>query len=172
MAIAVLPNPNMDFTPFDILPASDLDKIVANIEALAGATIAPANANMALFRDFFYPVGTYYETSDTTFNPNTAWGGTWVEDTSGRVTVAQDSGTFSTVGDTGGEETHTLTIAEMPSHYHAVRGNLKNQGSGPEFRELGSESSTNSGRTENTGGDGAHNNLQPYIVIKRWHRTA
>ncbi len=29
--------------------------------------------------DKFYPVGSYYETSDTTFNPNTAWGGTWVE---------------------------------------------------------------------------------------------
>ena len=25
----------------------------------------------------YYPVGSYYETSDTTFNPNTAWGGTW-----------------------------------------------------------------------------------------------
>lgn len=31
--------------------------------------------------DIFYPVGSYYETSDTTFNPNTAWGGTWVQDT-------------------------------------------------------------------------------------------
>lgn len=28
--------------------------------------------------DVFYPVGSYYETSDTTFNPNTSWGGTWV----------------------------------------------------------------------------------------------
>lgn len=27
--------------------------------------------------DIFYPVGTYYETSDANFNPNTAWGGTW-----------------------------------------------------------------------------------------------
>lgn len=30
-----LPNPGMDFTPFDTLPAADLDKIVENIEALA-----------------------------------------------------------------------------------------------------------------------------------------
>lgn len=28
--------------------------------------------------DMIYPVGSYYETSDTTFDPNTAWGGTWV----------------------------------------------------------------------------------------------
>ena len=29
--------------------------------------------------DLFYPIGSYYETSDNTFNPNTAWGGTWVK---------------------------------------------------------------------------------------------
>lgn len=39
MAITTLPYPNMDFTPFDILPASDLDKMVANIEAINNATI-------------------------------------------------------------------------------------------------------------------------------------
>lgn len=27
--------------------------------------------------DVFYPVGCYFETSDSTFNPNTSWGGTW-----------------------------------------------------------------------------------------------
>ena len=36
-----------------------------------------------------YPVGSYYETSDPDFNPNTAWGGTWVKDTQGRVMVAK-----------------------------------------------------------------------------------
>lgn len=30
-----LPNPDMDFTPFDILTAEELDKMVANIEALS-----------------------------------------------------------------------------------------------------------------------------------------
>lgn len=33
-----LPNPGMNFTPFDKLPASDLNKIVANIESLANGT--------------------------------------------------------------------------------------------------------------------------------------
>lgn len=27
--------------------------------------------------DVFYPVGSYYETSDTAFDPSTSWGGTW-----------------------------------------------------------------------------------------------
>ena len=31
--------------------------------------------------DYYYPVGSYYETSDASFNPNTAWGGTWVQET-------------------------------------------------------------------------------------------
>ena len=33
-----LPNPSMDFTPFDTLPASELDKLVANDQALAAGT--------------------------------------------------------------------------------------------------------------------------------------
>lgn len=124
--------------------------------------------------DLFYPVGTYYETSDTTFDPNTAWGGTWVEDSAGLVTVAKDSGTFATVGDTGGEETHTLTTTEMPSHTHTL--NRSDGGTG--YRETigysGNSQTKQVGSwgVNNAGGGGAHNNLQPYIVVKRWHRTA
>ena len=33
-----LPNPTMVFTPFDTLPASDLNKIVANVNSLAAGT--------------------------------------------------------------------------------------------------------------------------------------
>ena len=28
--------------------------------------------------DMFFPVGSYYETSDASFDPNVSWGGTWV----------------------------------------------------------------------------------------------
>ncbi len=119
-----------------------------------------------------YPVGSYYETSDTTFDPNVSWGGTWVEDTSGRVLVATDTGTFSTVGATGGEETHTLTIAEMPSHHHQLLPQNDSSGSSSGHTTAYGKHKTARQNTLNTGGDGAHNNLQPYIVIKRWHRTA
>lgn len=37
--------------------------------------------------DFFYPVGTYYETSIESFDPNKVWGGTWIKDTEGLTTV-------------------------------------------------------------------------------------
>lgn len=40
----------------------------------------------------FYPVGSYYETSDTTFNPNTEWGGTWELETAGQVHVSSGTG--------------------------------------------------------------------------------
>ena len=49
------------------------------------------------------------------------YGGTWVAWGAGRVLVGIGSnGTtnYSTVEATGGEEKHTLTVAEMPSHTH------------------------------------------------------
>lgn len=76
-----------------------------------------------------YPVGSYYETSDANFNPNTAWGGNWELDTPGRVMVSYGrkkdangevlpgSHLFDE-GEIGGEETHNLIRAELPIHYH------------------------------------------------------
>lgn len=42
--------------------------------------------------DMFYPVGSYYETSDDTFDPNVRWGGTWVRETAGLVHVSASIG--------------------------------------------------------------------------------
>ena len=123
--------------------------------------------------NLFYPVGSYYETSDTDFNPNTSWGGTWVEDSAGRVTVAKDTGTFSTVGSTGGEETHTLTVSEMPSHTHNFEYGTNTAGTGQRATVAANDGPyLSSGVNKDTGGDQAHNNLQPYVVVRRWHRTA
>lgn len=41
--------------------------------------------------NLFYPVGSYYETSDVNFDPNVSWGGTWVQDTVGRCTVGANT---------------------------------------------------------------------------------
>lgn len=127
-----------------------------------------------LIIDISYPVGSYYETSDTSFDPNVNWHGTWVLDSAGRVTVAQDTGQdeFKTVGNTGGEAKHTLTIDEMPSHSHSTQLKADKQagGSGTYFSRYVS-GATNQG-TLKVGGDQPHNNMPPYIVVKRWHRTA
>lgn len=131
--------------------------------------------------DMIYPVGSYYETSDASFNPNTAWGGTWVLETEGQVHVSgsvsgiyQVSGALTDTTD-GGEEKHTLNVQEMPSHTH-------NQGT-RYSASLGAYApnlpwTSNSGTytewqtTIATGGGKAHNNMQPYIIVYRWHRTA
>ena len=52
--------------------------------------------------DLFYPVGSYYETSDTSFNPNNTWGGTWVLETAGMVHVSAGNGYFYLVSELDG----------------------------------------------------------------------
>ena len=126
-----------------------------------------------------YPVGSIYISTVST-NPNTLFGfGTWVAYGEGRVIVGKAaSGTFATAGSTGGAETHTLTTAEVPAHSHkalrdfyayANTGWGGTEGSGAN-RWTGLNAANT--LTDTVGGDGAHNNLQPYIVAYMWHRTA
>ena len=115
--------------------------------------------------DFIYPVGSYYETSDTSFNPNTAWGGTWLEDTKGRVTVALDSEDtdFDTINETGGSK-------ELQRHSHGTYKVASVKiASGSSYGTI--DTNSTNGKTTETG-TGDSGNLQPYIVVKRWHRTA
>lgn len=59
-------------------------------------------------------------------NPATYLGfGTWQLWGSGRVPVGIDTSQteFNTVEKTGGEKTHKLTLAEIPSHTHTFKGN-------------------------------------------------
>lgn len=125
--------------------------------------------------DMIYPVGSYYETSDTSFDPNTAWGGTWSLETEGLVHIG--AGSNYTVGDTGGEETHKLTIDEIPSHDHTIH--MWQNGvhhyvypASYQYQWYSSAYGTQDPATSSTGGGQAHNNMQPYIVVNRWHRTA
>ena len=126
--------------------------------------------------DFRYPVGSYYETSNANFDPNTAWGGTWVQDSKGRVIVAYDSTQteFNSIGKTGGGKTVTLDVTQIPSHNHTYTqpsGDDKTVSSGTPYWFQANPTSKNF-TTQNTGGGKAHNNLQPYTVAYRWHRTA
>lgn len=141
----------------------------------------------------YYPVGSYYETSDSTFNPNNEWGGTWVKDSAGRVTIAQDTTQteFDTVGEAGGEKAHTLIANELPKiegsfdirpwRSGTTNGATQVNATGVFGRETGSSqtgvqtsgaSATSFKTTMSFGNDQAHNNLQPYIVVVRWHRIA
>ncbi len=118
-----------------------------------------------------YPVGCIYITTVST-NPATVFGfGTWTAFGAGRTLVGLDAGQteFDVVEETGGAKTHTLTSAEMPAHTHTFPGEqLANQGGSVGSRYATSGTTT----TSSTGSGGAHNNLQPYIVVYFWKRTA
>ena len=76
------------------------------------------------------------------------------------------------LGNSGGEETHTLTTAEMPAHTHteqAPNALTIVQGSGVSTNiTAGNLQNLTSG---SAGGGGAHNNLQPYQVVNYQIKT-
>jgi len=82
------------------------------------------------------------------------------------IGVGQGSGLSNrTIDQAVGAETHTLVTSEMPSHSHNYTGPVINPftspGPTPNFSASGPFASTTS-----TGGDGAHNNMQPSLALK------
>ena len=136
--------------------------------------------------NIFYPVGTYYETSDTSFDPNASWGGTWVLDTDGTVLASKSNTQGSllnqSVGTVVGAEKHTLTIDEMPSHNHDTGKDYNSSRWYVRYTESEAGFGSYQGPTphqmivtrnvESQGGGQAHNIVQTTKIINRWHRTA
>lgn len=86
----------------------------------------------------------------------------------GRVPVGYNSADtdFAPVGHTDGEKMHKLTEAEMPKHRHYLSASVYRDSS-KKILEKGSQGYPNGTRYSNyVGGNEAHNNLQPYAVIK------
>jgi microcystin-dependent protein len=111
----------------------------------------------------FAVIGTTYGAGDgsTTFN---------LPGSKGKVPVGYNSSEteFNALGKTGGEKTHTLTIAEMPSHSHSKTVIPRDtQWVAPTggWNYSYTDGATYTQYTDDTGGGGAHNNLQPYFVI-------
>jgi len=102
----------------------------------------------------------------------TQFGGTWEVYGAGSVLVCKDATTdFDTIGETGGAKTHTLSIDEMPSHDHNANYGDTVDGDGTGYR-FSNTNGNNASIILNKGGGQAHNNLQPYIVVYRYRRTA
>ena len=110
-------------------------------------------------------------------DPAVLFGGTWERFAKGRTLVGVDESSgedwVKTVEKQEGEYKHKLTVSEMPSHSHSIRQSDPNgttQGwwmgtSNYKDQWVGSKIS-------NTGGDGAHNNVQPSITVYMWKRIA
>ena len=144
--------------------------------------------------DAIYPVGAIFQTTSD-INPNDYFGvGVW-EKIENAFLYGSGSKAVKSIG---GEEMHTLTTNEMPSHSHT--GNTNNAGSHTHvlYRPIGdknyvngnnpatwwgtnkngSETTSSAGNhshsisLNNTGGNVAHNNMPPYYVVHIWHRVS
>jgi hypothetical protein len=122
-----------------------------------------------------YPVGSVYINASVSTNPATLLGfGTWTAFGAGKVMVGLDSTDtdFDSAEETGGAKTHTLTISEIPSHTHTTTIGVASGGSAPGALENRTPTGGVNYTSSSTGGGQAHNNLQPYIVVYMWKRTA
>ena len=109
----------------------------------------------------------------TTFN---------VPDLRGRVPMGSGKGpglTNKVIGNNGGEESTTLTLAQIPAHNHQMNavteaGNTSSPAgaylanTGPldkEYIASGTKTAMNAAVIQNAGSGAAHNNLPPYLVL-------
>lgn len=134
-----------------------------------------AAVSRTTYARLFEHIGTTHGVGDgsTTFN---------LPDSRGRVAAAMDNmggsdagllSSANVLGTKVGAETHTLTIPEMPAHNHGDIPNyptlqIADTGGGEFVPNVTGSSDTN---TAMTGGGGAHNNMQPSIIVNRMIRT-
>ena len=171
------------------VPASDFKEYImptgavlpyAGSSAPTGFLLCYGQAiSRSTYADLFSAISTTYGTGDgsSTFN---------VPDLRGRVAAGQDDMGGSsanrltdqtgglngdTLGDTGGSETHTLTTAQMPAHTHTVAAQQQVSGDSTNRGGSGQLGAAATITSSSTGGDGAHNNVQPTIILNYIIRT-
>lgn len=125
--------------------------------------------------DKIYPVGVIIGFTQD-IDPNEQIGGGWKQI---KDCFLYASGSKA-LGTTGGEETHVLTVAEMPSHSHKFNRWIAYQeataGYWDNIKIPGTSDTTyvHTGPvdTSPSGGSAAHNNMPPYKVVNFWERIS
>lgn len=142
--------------------------VTGTLPVANGGTGVTSNAAIGLKA---YPVGAVYISYVNT-SPASLFGGTWAQLTGRFLRMANDV-------NTGGSDTHTLSVAQMPSHTHAPKtGTSDNFAVYKSSGTVGVVESpyyyTTWGGTVTaaTGGGGAHNNMPAYQDLYAWRRTA
>ena len=139
-----------------------------------------------------YPVGSIYTNATVSTNPATLLGfGTWAAFGAGRVAIGDDGSSFL-AGATGGSadaivvsHTHTASSSVTdPGHTHThnlqIASNNTSTPGGAATAISASTGTINSATTgitvsttvNSTGSSGTNANLQPYVVVYMWRRTA
>jgi microcystin-dependent protein len=130
--------------------------------ALCNGQLLPINQNQALF-----------SLLGTTFGGDGRVNFA-LPDLRGRVPIHVGSG--HTVGERGGEQAHTLSIAELPTHTHLAVGSANNATtnaptdnvpavSNNMYHPASSLVSLSAGTVTNVGGSQAHLNMQPFLTV-------
>jgi hypothetical protein len=142
-----------------------------------------------------YPVGSIYVNAAVSTNPATLLGfGTWTAFGAGKVLVGFDStdALFDTLEETGGSKdaitvshTHTATSTVTdPGHVHSSTNNGATNGLGAGVALTSALNSpglatasavtgiTVATTNASTGSSGTNANVQPYITVRMWKRTA
>jgi len=131
-----------------------------------------------------YPVGSIYINAAVSTNPATLLGfGTWTAFGAGRVMVGLNASDalFDTLEETGGSKdavvvSHNHSITD-PGHAHVYSYSTVDTGGGTGgFSPNNANTTTNSASTgisvNSAGVSGTNANIQPYIVVYMWKRTA
>jgi microcystin-dependent protein len=132
--------------------------------ALCDGQLLPINQNQALFS----LLGTTYG-GDGRVNFG-------LPDLRGRTPIHMGSG--HTLGERGGEQAHTLSISEIPTHVHVLQGAsndanqpiptsnlLARQAPANPYIAPTALAAMNAGSVTNVGGSQAHLNMQPFLTL-------
>jgi hypothetical protein len=154
------------------------------------ATTAFVDAVRVSLLNTVYPVGSIYTNATNSTNPGTLLGfGTWVAFGAGRVPVGFNASDalFNAAEKTGGTKdaivvSHTHTMGSAGEHVHSFVaqqniGGFTDDGGAPDQRSTQQTSNTASAGAHThtinaTGSSGTNANLQPYITVYLWKRTA